>query len=103
MTPLASTTSSSPATSPASSAAAGTIVVGSANFPENELLAQIYAQALNAKGVKVGTKLNIGSRETYIPALQDGSISLIPEYTGVLLQYFEKDATAVAPTTSSPR
>ena len=75
-------------------AASGTIVVGSANFPENALLAEIYAGALSAKGIKVEKKLNIGSRETYIPALKDGSIDLIPEYTGVLAQYFNKDAKA---------
>ena len=34
------------------------------------MLAEIYAGALQAKGVKVDKKLNIGSRETYIPALQ---------------------------------
>lgn len=73
------------------------VVVGSANFPENVLLAEIYAEALKAKGVNVSTKLNIGSRETYIPGLKDGSIDLIPEYSGVLLQYFKKDATAVTP------
>ena len=84
------------ATTPSSAAASDTIVVGSANFPENALLAQIYAGALSAKGVKVTTKLNIGSRETYIPGLEDGSIDLIPEYSGVLLQYFNKDATAVS-------
>jgi osmoprotectant transport system substrate-binding protein len=76
-----------------SKAPTDTIVVGSANFPENVLLAEIYAEALKAKGVKVSTKLNIGSRETYIPALKDGSIDLIPEYSGVLLQYFDKTAT----------
>ncbi len=73
-----------------------TIVVGSANFPENVLLMNIYAEALKAKGVKVETKPNIGSRETYIPGLKDGSIDLIPEYSGVLLQYFDKGATAVS-------
>ena len=77
-----------------SKANAGTIVVGSANFPENALLAEIYAGALSAKGVTVEKKLNIGSRETYIPALKDGSIDLIPEYTGVLSQYFNKNAKA---------
>jgi osmoprotectant transport system substrate-binding protein len=77
-----------------SAADASTIVVGSANFPENQLLAEIYAGALAGKGVKVDKKLNIGSRETYIPALNDGSIDLIPEYTGVLAQYFNKDAKA---------
>jgi osmoprotectant transport system substrate-binding protein len=78
----------------ASKAPTSTVVVGSANFPESALLAEIYAGALNARGVKVDTKLNIGSRETYIPALKDGSIDLIPEYTGVLDQYFNKDAKA---------
>jgi osmoprotectant transport system substrate-binding protein len=79
-----------------SKAPSDTIVVGSANFPENVLLADIYADALSAKGVQVTKKLNIGSRETYIPALKDGSIDLIPEYSGVLLQYFDKNATAVS-------
>ena len=72
----------------------GTIIVGSANFPENALLAEIYAGALSAKGITVKKTLNIGSRETYIPALKDGSIDLIPEYTGVLAQYFNKNVKA---------
>lgn len=80
------------ATSPAGGA--GSIIVGSADFPESALLAEIYAGALQSKGVKVEKKLNIGAREAYIPALQDGSIDLIPEYTGVLTQYFNKDAKA---------
>jgi osmoprotectant transport system substrate-binding protein len=83
-------------TSTGGSAPSGTIVVGSANFPENALLAEIYAEALKAKGVKVSTKLNIGSREAYIPGLLDGSIDLIPEYSGVLLQFFDKHATQVS-------
>jgi osmoprotectant transport system substrate-binding protein len=83
---------------PASKAASNTIAIGSANFTENSLLAQIYAGALSAKGVKVTEHLNIGSRETYIPALKDGSIDLIPEYSGVLLQYFNKAATQVSST-----
>jgi osmoprotectant transport system substrate-binding protein len=74
-----------------------TIVVGSANFTENQILAEIYAQALQSKGVTVEKRLNIGSRETYYPGLQDGSIDLIPEYTGVLLQYIDKDAGQTAP------
>ncbi len=73
-----------------------TLTVGSANFQENVLLADIYAEALKASGATVTTKLNIGSRETYIPALKDGSIDLIPEYSGVLLQYFDKTATATS-------
>jgi osmoprotectant transport system substrate-binding protein len=77
--------------------ATDTITVGSAAFPENEILAEIYAQALEAKDVKVDKKLNIGAREAYIPALENGEIDLLPEYTGNLLLYFDKDATATAP------
>jgi glycine betaine/choline ABC-type transport system substrate-binding protein len=76
---------------------AGTdLTIGSANFQENVILANIYAQALQAQGATVTTQLNIGSRETYMPGLQDGSIDLIPEYSGVLLQYFDPKATAVS-------
>ena len=77
--------------------ATDTITVGSAAFPENEILAEIYAQALEAKDVKVEKKLNIGAREAYIPALTNGEIDLLPEYTGNLLLYVDKDATATAP------
>ena len=78
-------------------AADGEIIVGSADFPESQLLATIYSLALTAKGVKTDTKLNIGSREVYLPALLDGSIDLIPEYSGATLSYLDKDATAHAP------
>lgn len=81
---------SAPAT--AGSAGAQTVVVGSANFPESELLAEMYAGALEAKGVPVETKLNIASRETYVPALRNGEINLIPEYTGNFAKYFNPDA-----------
>ncbi|MFF5967725.1 glycine betaine ABC transporter substrate-binding protein [Streptomyces collinus] len=78
----------------AGKASSDTITIGSANFTESELLATIYAEALKAKGVKVRTRLSIGSRETYIPALKDGSIDLLPEYTGALLQYFDPKTEA---------
>jgi osmoprotectant transport system substrate-binding protein len=77
-------------------AAGADLTIGSANFQENVILANIYAQALQAQGATVETQLNIGSRETYMPGLQDGSIDLIPEYSGVLLQYFDPEATAVS-------
>lgn len=73
------------------------VVVGSADFPESKILAEVYAQALEANGFTVGRQLGIGSRETYIPALQDHSIDLIPEYTGNLLQYFDPETTATSP------
>ncbi len=66
----------------------GEIIVGSANFSESALLAEIYAGALEAKGMETSTKLNIGSREAYITGVEDGSIDVVPEYTGVLRDYF---------------
>jgi osmoprotectant transport system substrate-binding protein len=66
-------------------ASGNSVVVGSANFPEDELLAEVYAQALQAKGIKATTKLSIGAREVYYPQVKNGAISIIPEYTGELL------------------
>jgi osmoprotectant transport system substrate-binding protein len=74
-----------------------TVTIGSGNFAESRLLAEVYATALSAKGVHVNTKLNIGSREVYLPALKDGSIDLVPEYTGSLLEYLDKNAPQTAP------
>jgi osmoprotectant transport system substrate-binding protein len=73
------------------------IAVGSADFTESKIIAEIYAQALEANGFKVRRQFGIGSRETYIPAVQDHSFDLIPEYTGNLLQYFDKETTATTP------
>ena len=71
------------------------MVVGSANFPEDELLAQIYVDALQGKGVKVTPKFNIGAREVYYPEIEKGAITIIPEYNGALL------TTSVDPTSTA--
>ncbi|MFZ1287973.1 MAG: ABC transporter substrate-binding protein [Candidatus Phosphoribacter sp.] len=87
-------------TTPASASGAvggGSLIVGSANFSESRILAEIYAGALSAKGVTATTRLNIGSREIYLKALEDTSIDLVPEYTGSLLSFYDKAATAKAP------
>ncbi|HWU46641.1 MAG TPA: ABC transporter substrate-binding protein [Humibacter sp.] len=83
-----------PGNSAATSGSSGPIVVGSAAFPENEIIAQIYTQALQADGVQASIKPNIGQRDAYLAALKDGSIDLVPEYTGNLLQYYDKNSTA---------
>lgn len=90
---------SDPLAAPGSGGAASgtggrTVVVGSANFPENVLLASIYSQALKAKGVKVEEKFNIGSREVLYGQLQSGSLTVLPEYNGALLGYLDPKATA---------
>ncbi len=66
---------------------AGTITVGSANFPENELLMQMYGPALEDAGVEVQYQPNIGAREVYLEAFENGEIDLLPEYNGALLSY----------------
>jgi osmoprotectant transport system substrate-binding protein len=91
------TSGSSPLTPKASK---GTVVIGSANFPENELLAEIYALALSAKGVKVTDKFNIGAREVYYPEIEKGAVTIIPEYNGALLTT-SVDTTSTAASTAA--
>ncbi|MBW9111606.1 ABC transporter substrate-binding protein [Microbacterium ureisolvens] len=74
-----------------------TIIIGSQAYYSNEIIAEIYAQALEGAGFTVERNFNIGQRDAYIPSLEDGSIHLFPEYTGNLLQYFEPDTTATTP------
>lgn len=78
------------------SAKGESLTVGSANFPENVILAEIYAQALEAQGATVKTKLNIGARPKYWESLKAGSIDLFPEYTGSINSFLDKDSTATS-------
>jgi osmoprotectant transport system substrate-binding protein len=64
-----------------------TIVVGSTNFGEQEILGEIFAQALENAGYPVETKFQLGSREVVNPALKSGEIDLMAEYTGTLLTF----------------
>lgn len=73
-------------------ASTGTIAIGSANFSENVLLANLYAEVLKDEGFDVVVKPNVGSREVLIPALQDGSLDIVPEYSGALLSYLDSSA-----------
>ena len=73
-----------------------TIIIGSQGFAESDVLAQIYGQVLAANGYKVTYAAGIGSRETFIPALKDGSIDFIPDYAGNLLYGADPKATATS-------
>jgi osmoprotectant transport system substrate-binding protein len=75
----------------------GSVTIGSAAFPENVLLADIYGDAMAAKGVNVSKKLNIGERSVYITALKDGSIGAVPEYTGSILYFLNTKASQKTP------
>jgi osmoprotectant transport system substrate-binding protein len=72
------------------------VIVGSTNFPEQLILAQMYAAVLEKAGVDVQTRLNLGSREVVFPALEKGDIQLLPEYNGSVLTFLDPEATAVA-------
>ncbi|QTX04889.1 ABC transporter substrate-binding protein [Agromyces archimandritae] len=72
----------------------GSIVIGSQDYYSNEIIAELYAQALEAKGFEVDRQLRIGQREVYLPEIEAGNIDLFPEYTGNLLQALDAEATA---------
>lgn len=76
---------------------AAPLVIGSGNFTESELIAGIYAAALAARGIAATTHLDIGSREVYLQALEEGSVTVFPEYTGGLLAYYDPASKAHSP------
>lgn len=76
-----------------SGSSTGGLVIGTANFTENQILGYLYAGVLTATGVKATVKPNLGSREIVVPALRSGDIDLLPEYQGSLLLYLDKKAT----------
>lgn len=91
---LSGCTAADPTAVPSATSNASAIVIGSQAFSENEIIGEIYAQALETAGYTVERKFNIGSREVYIPAIESGEVALLPEYTGGLLQYFDTATTA---------
>ncbi|HYY78652.1 MAG TPA: ABC transporter substrate-binding protein [Actinomycetes bacterium] len=70
------------------------ITIGSTNFSEQLILAQMYAAVLKKAGVDVKTRLNLGAREVVFPALEKGDIDLLPEYTGAALSFLDPKSTA---------
>ena len=75
----------------------GTVVIGSQAYYSNEIIAEIYAQALEHDGVEVERKFNIGQRDAYMPDVESGAITLFPEYTGNLLEYVAGEAKSTSP------
>jgi osmoprotectant transport system substrate-binding protein len=93
-----SSSSGSVATTPAGGgegASKPAVTIGDKNFAEENILGQLYAQALQAKGYKITLKDNVGSSEIIYKALTSGRIDLYPEYTGTLL-------SAIAEETKQP-
>ena len=83
----------------AASASAQTLKVGSKNFTEQFVVAELYAAALEAAGFKVERKINLGATLVAHEALRTGAIDLYPEYTGTGLGAVIK---AQGPTESDP-
>jgi len=77
-----------------SGSASETITVGSQAYYSNEIIAEIYAQALENAGFTVERQFQIGQRDAYLPSLENGDVDLFPEYTGNLLQFYAPDTTA---------
>ncbi len=71
-----------------------TITVGSQAYYSNEIIAEIYSQALENAGFTVERQFQIGQRDAYLPSLENGDVDLFPEYTGNLLQFYSPDTKA---------
>ncbi|HWK76810.1 ABC transporter substrate-binding protein [Microbacterium sp.] len=97
---LAGCASSNPLDAPSDDSsgdgASDTIVVGSQAYYSNEIVAEIYAQALEGAGFTVDRQFNIGQRDAYMPDVESGAIDLFPEYTGNLLQYYDDSSDATS-------
>ncbi|PRY70185.1 osmoprotectant transport system substrate-binding protein [Glaciihabitans tibetensis] len=71
-----------------------TLVVGSQQYYSNEIVAEIYSQALENAGYTIDRQFQIGAREVYLPEVEEGNIDVFPEYTGSLLQALDPSVTS---------
>src|SRR4029077_18528729 len=85
-----STAPSAAASAPASAAAKADIRIGSDDFYESKLMAELYAQALEHAGYPVTRQFGLGSRQTRAPVFTKGLVDLVPEYVGSGLGYYDK-------------
>lgn len=91
---LSGCAASDPLTASTGNASSETIVVGSANFPENVILGEVYAQALEQAGFKVERKLNIGAREVLFDQIKNCTLNVVPEYNQALLAFVSPETKA---------
>lgn len=71
----------------------GELTVGSDNFAESQIVAEMYAQVLENAGYEVSRQLGIDSREIRLPAMESGDIDVAPEYLASLLSVVDPDST----------
>lgn len=79
-----------------SSASSTTITIGSTNFPEQVIVANLYSDVLQHAGFKTNLRADLGTRTAMEPALAHGSLDLYPDYAGSLLVFLEPKDTAQA-------
>jgi osmoprotectant transport system substrate-binding protein len=80
----------------------GAVTVASFDFPESVVLAELYGQALRARGYEVRLDLNVGPRELVQPALAAGLVEFVPEYAGTAVEFLslgEEEASDDLPAT----
>ena len=82
---------------PSTPAPPGAVTVASFGFSESRTLAEIYSQALEARGLTVRRALDVGSREVVEPALEQGKVDVVPEYLGTALRFIGGDPAAGDP------
>src|SRR5687768_10700046 len=74
-----------------------TVRIAGANFSEQTVLLELYAQALEAGGYRVERRANLGPREIVEPALEKGEIDMYPEYLATVERFLNKDASKASP------
>ena len=73
-------------------AAGDGVTVAAFGFSESRILAELYAQAMEAKGIRVRRALDLASREVVDPALEQGVVDFVPEYSGTALEFLNRGA-----------
>jgi osmoprotectant transport system substrate-binding protein len=94
---LTACTSTSPPVPVRSSLHDDAITVASFDFPESELLGDLYGQALRSEGFEVRYARRLGPRELVDPALARGLVELVPEYSGTALQFLSLGRAEASP------
>ena len=71
----------------------GAVTVGAVTFPENQIVAEMYALVLEEEGIEVERRFNFPDRESLLPEIESGQVDLAPEYLASLLTAKDADAT----------
>ena len=74
---------------------AGTLRVASYDFPENQILAEVYAEAIRRAGLPVVVQHGIGTREVVLPALEQGVVDVVVDYLGTAYDFVRPGASPV--------